>query len=217
MNHISIKTRLACYAVLLTIAAYWAVTFFFILPENDLNIQANKYNQYFDLVFYQRWAFFAPPPQFNERLYFVFYNKNHQLLSDYEVLDEVAREKQKAAPFNKKEELIDYILYNTTQGIIDNMRDLRQVLIFQKKIQKIDFADSVKSKVIHKSLEVTPEFKTLLNYAKLLSINKHLDPKQVEVKIEISRVAIPQFAERNSRTRQEQFLFISNPYGFNNN
>ena len=57
-----------------------------VLPEDGAAIALN-YHSYkkFDQLLFQRWGFFAPPPNFDERLYFTFQNTNDPL--DKKTLD----------------------------------------------------------------------------------------------------------------------------------
>lgn len=126
-----------------------AVNIFFVLPDNDLNVRAYKLNQYFDMVFFQRWAFFAPPPKFNERLYLNFFSINNRLIKRFEVLEEIAKSKQAAAPFNKPEEIIDYLVSNSVESIIDNSIQLRSVMEYEKKYALKPMSDSLQNEVLH--------------------------------------------------------------------
>ena len=53
----------------------------------------------FNLVFNQKWNFFAPPPKSNSKIYFIYYDKNSTIYS-FEVLSTILKEKQRKSPFD---------------------------------------------------------------------------------------------------------------------
>jgi NDP-sugar pyrophosphorylase family protein len=96
--------------IFLVFTAYWMITLLYCSPENYVKIKSAGMLAKFESVFYQRWSFFAPPADFNFRLYFEYNDKDSMRLSVYEILKPLARQKQLAAPFNAKEQFIDYII-----------------------------------------------------------------------------------------------------------
>ena len=54
---------------------YWCLTVLFSFPKSSI-VVAENYKAYkkFQRLFYQKWIFFAPPPTYNLRLYYVYRN-----------------------------------------------------------------------------------------------------------------------------------------------
>ena len=67
-------------------SAYWGATFFFTMPDNYLKIKALAYDKVFQSIFYQQWSFFAPPPTYNDFLYFEFADTLSGEVQTFEVL-----------------------------------------------------------------------------------------------------------------------------------
>jgi hypothetical protein len=51
--------------ILITFFMYWLLTFNYVMPNNYIRIEMIGPVNYFEKYFYQRWAFFAPPPKSN--------------------------------------------------------------------------------------------------------------------------------------------------------
>lgn len=210
MTPIKFKIKLVSLFSLTILLFYWVITIFYVLPPNDLNVRSYRFYKYFDIMFFQRWAFFAPPPTFNEHLYFNFFTTKNEFLERFEVLEELAKKKQKAAPFNKKEDVLDYLMANTVSSLIDNSRQLQEVINYEQKEKLQNISDSLKQRMLHDALEKTDEFHSLKNYAAILALQNGLDTSHLNFQVQISRIAIPPFAERFSKKKQnETYVFNS--------
>lgn len=205
---LSPRTASAIISILILVAAYWLITLFFVFPANYLSVKGYYASKYFDLLFFQRWGFFAPPPTYNERLYYSFYKSDMHPTGTYEVLQNIYLEKQQKAPFNKKEEVIDYILSNSISTLIDYSNETRQVMTYESYGHKKKDLDSIQLKHLIISMERRPEFKTLLNYGRLLAIKNGFYDSSILVQIKVARMNIPQFEDR-SQKGEEELIFAS--------
>ncbi len=53
--------------ILFIFSIYWSLTLIFTSPSNFINISLLEYSYVFETFFFQKWAFFAPPPNSNDR------------------------------------------------------------------------------------------------------------------------------------------------------
>lgn len=151
----------------------------------------------FENFFFQRWSFFAPPPQSNNRLYYVFQNKYSGKEKAYEVLAPIFDKKRKTAPFNSKEEALDYILSGSATNITDAIRELTD-------ISKMDFPDSTEmyhilsaqKKINDQGLDYLP-VRTLYNYAIIMAKKDSINFEGTSIKIITTQVQMPKFKDRH--------------------
>lgn len=210
MQKLNIIQKILSFAIIVLISVYWIVTFYFVAPENYLNVHSYKANQYFNLFLFQRWGFFAPPPTFNERLYYIFYNKDGKPLETFEVLKQINTLKKQKYPFNKEEEIIDYILSNSMNSIADYSRETRNLIRYENSKNGIKDSDTSESKILVSEIENKAEFKTLRNYGKILAKFRNLNNGLNYFQVKITRIFLPQFEDRNTLAKEE-VLFISTP------
>lgn len=188
---------------LVVFLVYWSSTLLYVSPSNYIRIQFNNYLNSFELVFFQKWDFFAPPPKTNTRLYYNFINKETGKFHTVEALKNITEKKQKEAPFNTEEELLDYLLASSADRI-------RNVIIRHKKIsQAVNPDSSFKFHMIESQNTVNdlgrsiPSYQTLLNYAIVISERQNLNPRKYYVKLVITEQNIIPFSERNSEIRPD--------------
>ena len=186
---------------------YWGVTIFFTIPENYLQIKSIEMEKIFSSFFYQKWSFFAPPPKFNDRLYYQFVNKKDTLLM--EVIEPIHNERRKQYLVNNDISIVDYILSNSLNNISDvirekfgnykflNCKDKSEGGCFKLFLENFD-----------KDFYSMNEINTLKNYGLSLVKRKKLD-KFEKMKIIYTSIKIPKFSKRNlkSNKEKEQFIF----------
>ena len=93
--------------------SYWGITVFFNFPDTSIVIGEN-YSKYkiFDKYLYQKWQFFAPPPQSNSRLYFtyIFKNKKNQIEKyEIELFEKYVQKPKKEYLINDLNANIEYL------------------------------------------------------------------------------------------------------------
>lgn len=193
---------------------YWIVTIFFLLPDNPLSLKTATARSIFNTDFFQRWAFFAPPPNSNDRIYIIFQNKNTLAKDVFEVLSPLI-EKRTRNPFNTHYATLDYVLSSTVIDIENDVRFLGNYFEYKNSVSKNKLTDSLIQTMIISEVEKSSDFKTLLNYAKTIATSKHINVKDVFCQLQISKIFIPQYIDRNNKTRKEQVSFRSNLLSLN--
>ena len=109
---------------------YISATLFFNLPRNYLKIINSKSEAYFHFFLFQRWNFFAPPPNYNERLYYTFKSNADTNLIVYEVFEPLYKLKSQKAPFNNREDLLDYLLSNSLNSMGEEIYEAKEYKFF---------------------------------------------------------------------------------------
>lgn len=217
-------SKISRFSIMLVFISYWLITVVFTFPENFINISLDRGNQIFQLFFFQRWAFFAPPPNFDERVYFTYIDRSSGLSKTYEIIETINEEKSKKAPFNTKEDILDYIISNSVNGIQEMMYEMQEVHKHEediespsdsKDINRKHFIDSTYLTMINEVIPKTDYFKTLKNYSIVIAEKKGIRVKDCKVVIAMSRRLIPKFVDRFSvEKRKEEIFFESQPLNY---
>lgn len=206
-----IKTTL----IYLIFSIYWLVTIFFTFPENYLQIKALKYEQIFSIFLSQRWSFFAPPPQTNDRLYFEYITikKDTVLL---EVLEPLAKKRKYEFPFNSDRSTIDYVLANNIYSLSDYLRESFNIYKFENcNINKSD--DDCYTEFLnyyYPKFHEYSELKSLINYGALIKSQSNAKFEIEKLKIIATTIDIPKFNDRFNKhnTKKENKVFESKYY-----
>ena len=201
--------------VYLVFCIYWVMTIFFTFPENYLQIKATKYEQIFSLFLSQRWSFFAPPPQTNDRLYFEYITtkKDTVLL---EVLEPLAKKRKKEFLFNSDRSTIDYVLANNIYALSDYLRENFNTYKFE------NCNNNTSEEVCNENflLYYYPKFhnftelKSLLNYGILIKSESKVKSEIEKLKIISTTIEIPKFNERFNKSyeKKESMVFETKYY-----
>lgn len=188
---------------------YWLATFLFTMPDNFVNLQYYQQSRVFQFWLFQRWGFFAPPPNFDERLYYEFRNKQTGQLQAFEVLGPICRQKQQKAPFNAHENIVDYLLSSNVSGVADALIQVQQSLPPARQPGKGP-ADSTLENRVRQYIQQGSHFQTLQQYAGVVADKNELPPDRYEVRMLFSRIMLHKFADRYSRApRKEETYFVS--------
>jgi hypothetical protein len=203
--------------LILAFTMYFAITVFFTSPDNFLSTSLYRYKQVFHTVFYQKWSFFAPPPNYNQRLYYEFINRKSGEMNVFEVTEPIVKAKQRKAPFNTDEEILDYIIFGSISGVTDMITELKKDKAYElygdSNTIQLDttIAEKIR-KYTHKSFC----YKTLENYAGEIAKKNITNVKDFDVRILISIVAIPKFTNRFKQNKlKEEFVFASDYFKIN--
>ncbi len=195
--------------------AYWAITLFFVFPKNPLNLSADKGKDFFQAHFFQTWSFFAPPPNYNERVYVVLTGKKDSAVDVIELLEPLLREKHRRAPFNSYHQAVDYVLNSSLIGMETNIRTMYNILNYEKKTSQAPITDSAAKELVISKVEKSSDFMTIANYARKVLLEKKIDPASVTYQIKIVRHYTPQFADRFSgKLPEEEVTFAGNILNF---
>lgn len=193
---------------------YWIITFLFVMPNNPINLGSQRANEIFHANFFQRWAFFAPPPFYNQRVYIIFNNKVSGKKDVFEILQPILEAKSQKAPFNTAQQIQDYIFSSSLINTEGNIRVLQDIFKNQNAKTAQKFADSVITEKLVTEVEKTTDFRTLANYSKIIAVNNGIKINEVLFQIKILNIYMPQFIDRNSKTRKEEIMFSSHFLNF---
>jgi len=203
------KYKLLNIFIIATFIIYWFLTIASNFPNNPINIKYKKTFIDFNIIFNQKWSFFAPPNKSNTRLYYTFLDENKDVIKTFEVLKPIVEIKQEKAPFNTKIEIVDYII----NGAINNLYGIIGAKSEKLKLTYPDSSSITLEKMakdsIYKQAKNIQSFITLSNYAKIVAF-KNLNTEQIKntkyLNLKITEVQIPKFSNRNDSTKQEALM-----------
>lgn len=200
--------------IYLIFSFYWISTIFFTLPENYLQIKAMDYSKVFNTFFFQRWSFFAPPPQSNDRIYYEFKNDKGEKKT-LEILKPLSIKRKNQFIFNSDVSVIDYVLSNSLTSITDYLREDYKKYKFEKCKNITDESICNEQFINDYSVKLhdLEEIKTLVNYG-IITGKKNLDlNKYSKFKIIATNIEIPKFVNRFSKKKtKENLLFETKLY-----
>ncbi len=190
--------------VLLVFVSYWCVTLLYSSPESYIKIKAEPVLSKFEIFFYQKWTFFAPPADFNFRLYFEYLDKDSSQLATYEVLKPIALQKQAKAPFNTNEQYVDYIVNSSVIELNDLLVNYFKAAKEEKPTLSADenYKNAIGNFNSNAAKAQYPGFQTLKNYLNL-HFKKHITDNPLLTKAVFGRMILaqqqlPRFEERDS-------------------
>ncbi|MGL5279996.1 MAG: hypothetical protein ACRC8M_13175 [Cetobacterium sp.] len=202
--------------ILFIFASWWCLNFFFNLPDTSVPIVHN-YELYkkWDEIFYQRWGFFAPAPDYNDRLYYIYTsNNNSNEFIVYEVFENL--HKNRVNNYLKDDNLstLDYIIHNTSSPIGDLLRESYEVYTLEGNCKNLNDEDCYRNYInsIRDDFNESPNILTLVNHAKMISKIKNLDNHTLQ--IIIGAEELPKFQDRySSNFKHKSYPFFkSNLY-----
>ena len=179
---------------------------------------------FFDDLFYQNWAFFAPPPTSDNKLYYRFEQiSDSNVVYTFEVLGPIIEMKRKAAPFNAQQEILEYILSGTVHNITDGLYSVNQSIEFGNEFNSDSLTRS--EDLFERKLEIgknyvqnSNNFLTLKNYGLVVAGRQSLNISDFVVNIYISEVSIPRFSDRaefdDYSKRKEVIIFYSDQISY---
>ncbi len=208
------------YTALVLFALYWGFTLLFVTPQNYISISFLEGEKVFNTFLYQKWGFFAPPPKYNDRLYYTFQNK-HDTIKKYtfEVMAPLQHMKADNAPFNSGEDILDYVLSSTIHSINDGLIAVNEAIDYQIDTNKMKQNEGNDHQKIERGklfIQETSYFKTLKNYSRFIASKNNLNIDDYFVTIEVAQIKMPKFADREELgkedLRKESLLFKSDKF-----
>jgi len=208
------------YFLLIIFAFWWGLNFYFSFPKSSLPIlYAHTLYQNWDNVFYQRWGFFAPPPKFDNRLYYVYANtKDTADIFVYEVFEKLNKRKNQKYLYNDNLINLDYLLHNLSSPIGELLREDFEIYKHQKFCDSItnetecyqSFINQSKSEIYQLS-----QIRTLLKHSALIARKQGLDDHKV--RLIFGAKDLPRFYQRyqDSIVREDNVFFSSDYYNLN--
>ena len=207
------------YFLLIIFAFWWGLNFYFSFPKSSLPIlYAHNLYKKWDNIFFQRWGFFAPPPDFDNRLYYVYTNKKDTSnIFIYEVFEKMNKRKNQNYLFNDNLINLDYILHNLSSPIGDLLRENYQIYKHQRFCDSITNETECYQSFINQSrneIHQLSQMKTLLKHSKLIAHKQGLTNHKVRIILGAKK--LPKFHQRyqDSITREENVFFSSDYFNF---
>ena len=203
--------RLIAYGALGIFAFYWSMTMFFTLPDNYLLLSNLKYERLFSTFFYQKWSFFAPPPNYNDRLYYIF-EKDSTIVETFEVIEDVQKQRSAEYLFNDDISTIDYVLSNTISTLNDIVRESYNMY----SVKNCDDENQECFKRFLVDLEDefydTNELQTLTNYGLLIAQKNGVEDFD-RFSFQVMHEHLPKFIDRNnSEAKTDTLLAFASKY-----
>jgi len=201
---------------------WWCSNFFFNLPDSSLPIVQN-FNLYkkWDGLFYQRWGFFAPPPDYDDRLYYVYADlKDSTKVTAYEVFENIHIKRKKLYPFDDELSTLDYILHNLASPIGDLIREGYDIHKIHHNCDSLEENSGCFQKYIGNARDDfnnSPNLTSLMKHAKIIAGLKNI--KNTKVQIILGAIELPKFKDRYKKdlARKEYPFFKSNYYNLKTN
>lgn len=202
--------------ILVFISMYWLMTFLYNSPNNYIKIELEKEVKIFSSFFGQKWSFFAPPPQYNYKLYFTYLDQNNNEVVAFEIFSSIIESKKKTRPFNLRAEMVDYTVYGSVDDVTNSIIKRRDIVKVKYPDMSFDETNKVARKQIIDDPETTNGYQMLKNYAKIIS-RENLSDKQLQqvkfVNIRINSEEIKKFSNRHSKMPNLEANIVDfNPY-----
>jgi len=203
--------KITFYAIFIVFILYWFFTLIFVSPKNFIKINLYEEEQIFNTFLFQKWGFFAPPPKYNDRLYYKFEKKKDSTkFFLFEVMEPLQERKSKKAPFNSSEDILDYILSSTLYSISDGLIAINQSIDYEEELSDsiIDNNISLKNRITvgNNYIQTLPSFKTLKNYGLFIAKKNNVENiNQYNLKVQIIQVEMPKFADRKKLFDKKSF------------
>jgi hypothetical protein len=199
--------------IIILFTLYWLSTILYNTPTNFIRIRSDNYIKYFSTAFSQNWAFFAPPPSFNTKIYFSYKHNSDSIrpVITVEVLQSIYSRKQAANPFNEEEEIMDYILSGCAIQINDFFLKQYDLSKYSFPDSSLDFHVVEARKMLLRIGTKDPYYETLIRYSRLIADKKNIPFNDFRTMFTITKIPIPKFEDRFKKNAiEEQILFESN-------
>lgn len=201
---------------------WWSANFFFNLPDSSLPILEN-YGLYkkWDGLFYQRWGFFAPPPDYDDRLYYVYTDlKDSSNVIVYEVFENLHKTRKKQYPFDDELSNLDYIIHNLSSPLGDLIRESYDIYKIKGNCDSLGIYSDCFQKYmssVREDFNTSPNLTTLIKHTKIIADLRNI--KNSKVQIILGAKDLPKYRDRYKKdlVRKEYPFFKSNYYNLKTN
>ena len=179
------------------------MTIFFTFPDSSVFIGEN-YKKYvtFRKYFYQNWAFFAPPPQYNVNIEYIYVDTNQTNSTVYriDVLSQLNEKSKKNYLINGTYANLSWILIMYANEITKSYQlNYDYYLRLNKNNGSFnDFNDKYR-----KYLNSIRAFKILKKHSILLAKNSKIPPNYL-CYIKIGHIEIPKYKDRFKKNKLEK-------------
>ena len=184
------------------------------MPFNHKIKQVAEKIPRFTAIFGFEWKLFTPPHNCNNRLYFMVREvARPERVDTIEVLESLALQKQKAAPFNQKENILDKIVNNIIYKLLRSVYEYRKM----PTTSSSGTTDSAYITASIAAVDSTKNYKiylaTLYNYARASFKEHGINLTGKECKIVIRQKMMCPFKDRNDMNfLEKEVLVFETPY-----
>lgn len=185
--------------IIITFVFYWLITLLYVSPSNFIRINFQNQLHLFEYAFSQKWAFFAPPPQRNVRLFYTYHRQDSTPIITLEVLEYLLEQKKEKQPWNTKEEALDYMVNGSIDSILNT-------IIRNRKRHQSNYPDSTSVYCellargeINASSDNIPAYQTLIKFGKIVAKKNMEETDLSEIayfKMSIREIKLPKFVDR---------------------
>lgn len=197
--------------IFLVFLFYWLATLVYVMPNNFLRIKLNSVINIMDTFFAQSWNFFAPPPDYDLRLYYIFTSNDNKKYV-YESISTILKEKKEKAPFNSTEEYLDYVISGSATSLLDVRSRYYDYFKYKYADSTMIFHSDTTAKTVNQNYKDFSGYLTLMNYSKLVKDRNLKMIKVQSCRFVITGNAIPKFSERYTGKKLEKKFFESKEY-----
>lgn len=196
------KLKLIKSGTILLVFVYFSCTFFYCLPKNFISISyAHLFNK-FDVLFFQNWGFFTPPPRSNVKLYFDYKKHNEtQPFLGLEVTKTLLEGQKSSIINNDKYEILAFQIYGCGTTITNKCIQINSFLKFK-------YPDSGELWTTKRTFELfnekgieNPEIVSLVNYSKICLQKLKINNDSIYVKITLVDCPIQRFGKQLNKER----------------
>jgi hypothetical protein len=201
--------KLLPFIILLVFFFYWVANICVILSANTSQKNIGYSFPLLVKLSGASWRLFAPPFNYNDRMYLILRDKRTSEITDsIELLENIAYEKRLHAPFNQHENIIDHLVNHAVGSLKTTLVEYRDQLKKANPNETDSFYKAMSSSETINDISGAQQIGTLTNYCKWLIAQKNIDTVGKEWKIALSEQKIAPFAERNNNG----FIPIDKPY-----
>ena len=189
---------------------YWFICFLFQFPKESLligNIYQQKY--LYDRYFYQNWSFFAPPPQSNYEIFYLFEDKKNNKIIKINILENIHRDIQDNFPFNDTDIQKHYVFFAHLDNILTKTPKILEYSL--KKISKESVVSDLQArKKMNEIMLKDYDYMFFINHAKKLKKEINLN-SAMNFKFEIYSHDINKFNKRYQPNKKnyDNYVFKS--------
>jgi hypothetical protein len=200
-------TRVFTITIVVCWSMYWAVTLIFISPNNYISLSLSDENETFQTFLFQRWNFFAPPPTYDDRLYYTFsYKTDTSKIQTFEVIERLNQKNTEKSVLNWETDILDYILSNSMSSLAESVNEINEIRQYEKQDAQT-ISDTLYVRLKDELISTSPQFITLKNYAKSVAHSNGLTISEYDIIITLSRRPLPKFYQRYDNTSPKEEIF----------
>ena len=188
---------------LVIFSVYWLCTFLYVTPSNPVRIEYDTEMLIFASLFYQKWTFFAPPPQFNTNIYYTFTStKNSELTRVFDVSSPILNSKRQTLPLNEGAEVLDYMIFGAVDSVSEAIHTGFKYNRFQGFPQSDE--DIIKS-ILTLETSKHPNIILLKRYGEIVASRNGINLEDYKMSVTATRTPLPTYSNKNLEVEDESY------------